>query len=449
MATTNEEFERGRKLGLAPENRLRVWLGDLRIRIASQRQFSAYFFVSAIVVILVFFVYAHFRIVLPMRSEANRMGNLYAFMQSIATADKLDLSKSAFYQETIFATILNPNFPVVIMDSEDTPRFWKAIGPDSEDYSEKNLAKVRLMAHELDLDNAPILFESPKFEWGPDGQAVVKEPEIWTLHYGDSDLMKRLSWLPFVALGVTALFVSVGYIGFRQIKNNEQRSIWVGMARETAHQLGTPLSSLYGWMELFNAEVDEVGDEDLKLKFQKILKEMEQDTNRLNKITSRFSLIGSTPELRPQDVREAVGETAAYLRIRLPRGVEIVEAFGPMPVVPLNRELLGWAFENLFKNAADAMEGQAGRIDVSSEVDEENRRVDILVRDNGKGIPAHLVKQVFLPGYSTKKRGWGLGLAFVKRIIEDYHQGRIYIKESEPGEGTLFVVSLPYEVPSS
>jgi signal transduction histidine kinase len=120
-----------------------------------------------------------------------------------------------------------------------------------------------------------------------------------------------------------------------------------------------------------------------------------------------------------------------------------------VPVVPLNRELLGWAFENLFKNAADAMEGKAGRIDVSSEIDEENRRVDIMVSDNGKGIPPHLAKQVFFPGYSTKKRGWGLGLAFVKRIIEDYHQGRVYIKDSTPGEGTIFVVSLPYEVPSS
>ncbi|MBT3604903.1 MAG: hypothetical protein HN521_17730, partial [Candidatus Latescibacteria bacterium] len=358
MSTFNEESERGRKLGLTPENRLRVWLGDFRIRIASQRQFSAYFFLSAIIVILLFLFYAQVWVVQPMRSEANRMGTIYAFMHSVTTADKIEI-KPGFYQNTIFETVINPNFPVVIIDDEGLPRFWKAIGVDSEDYSDANLEKVRLVAKELNLENEPISFESPKFEWGPDGQAVSKPPEIWTLHYGESDLVKRLSWLPFVALGVTALFVSVGYIGFRQIKNNEQRSIWVGMARETAHQLGTPLSSLYGWMELFNAEVDEVGDGALKQKFQKILKEMEQDTNRLNKITSRFSLIGSTPELRPQDVQVTIGETASYLRVRLPRGVEIVEAFGPLPVVPLNRELLGWAFENLFKNAADAMEGQS------------------------------------------------------------------------------------------
>ncbi|MGA1198040.1 MAG: sensor histidine kinase [Candidatus Latescibacterota bacterium] len=445
MATLQDDLKRGRKMGMAPENRVRVWLGDWRIRIASQRQFSAYFFLSAIIVILVFLFYAHFWVVRPMRDEANRTVKLQAFMHSISTAETIDL-RHEFYQEVIFETIPNLSFPVVLTDAVGRPRYWKAIGPDWTNPTHEDVVeKVLAIVEELDLENAPIPFESPVLEWGANGEPITKEPEIWHLHYGESDLVKRLSWLPLIALGVTVLFISIGYMGFRQIKNNEQRSIWVGMARETAHQLGTPLSSIYGWMALFNAEIEELDDAELKKKFQNILTEMERDTNRLNKITSRFSLIGSTPELRPQDVREAVAETVAYLRARLPRGVEIVEAMGQLPVVPLNRELLGWAFENLFKNAADAMEGKAGRIDVSSEIDEENQRVDILVSDNGKGIPAHLVKQVFIPGYSTKKRGWGLGLAFVKRIIEDYHQGRIYIKESMPGEGTVFVVSLPYE----
>jgi len=444
MATTHDDAVRGRKFGLSPENRLRVWLGDFRIRLASQRQFSAYFFVSAIVVILIFLFYAHFWVVRPMRVEANRMGKIYAFMHSVATAEKIEV-KDGFYQATIFETILYPNFPVVITDAMGVPRYWKAVGPPSDDYSDENRELVSDIAAKLDLVNPPIPFESPVMEWGEDGEPITKNPETWHLHYGESNLVRRLSWLPFVALGVTALFVSVGYIGFRQIKNNEQRSIWVGMARETAHQLGTPLSSLYGWMELFKVEIEEVGDNEAREKFLKVLGEMERDTNRLNKITSRFSLIGSTPELRPQNVRDAVSETVTYLRIRLPRGVEVVEEIGQLPPVPLNRELLGWAFENLIKNAADAMEGNPGRIDIGSEIDEENSRVDILVKDNGKGIAPHLVKQVFFPGYSTKKRGWGLGLAFVKRIIEDYHQGRIYIRESTLGEGTLFVVSLPFE----
>jgi len=313
MTISKEDSVRGRKMGLEPENRLRVWVGDWRIRLASQRQFSAYFFVSAIVVILIFLFYAHFWVVRPMRSEANRMGKLYAFMHSITTVDNIDISKSGFYQETIFETVQYPNFPVVITDERGEPKYWKAIGVQWQNPAPEVVKRVKAIVEILDFETPPIPFEFPGVEWGSDNKPVAKEPEIWHLHYGESDLVKRLSWLPFVALGVTALFVSVGYIGFRQIKNNEQRSIWVGMARETAHQLGTPLSSLYGWMELFNAEVDEVADASVKQKFQKILTEMERDTNRLNKITSRFSLIGSTPELRSQDVRDTIAETAAYL----------------------------------------------------------------------------------------------------------------------------------------
>ena len=279
------------------------------------------------------------------------------------------------------------------------------------------------------------------------------QPARRWLHYGDSPLVKRLSWLPWVALCVTGLFIVVGYLGFRNIKNSEQRSIWVGMARETAHQLGTPLSSLYGWIELMKAELESPLDGDegaAKRRFEQIIAEMEEDTSRLNKIASRFSLIGSRPELRLEDLNDVIGETAVYLRDRLSREIEIHHVpSGEVPPVPLNRQLIGWAFENLFKNAADAMEGKGGRIDVSAEVRQDAKWVDIRVRDNGKGIPPHLVKQVFLPGYSTKKRGWGLGLAFVKRIVEDYHRGKIVVHESTPGEGTTFLISLPAAPPET
>jgi signal transduction histidine kinase len=360
----------------------------------------------------------------------------------VATLEKIEV-KPGFYMDTIFETIQNPNFPVVITDANGLPRNWKDIDVPWQNADAETLERVKIIAEELDRETPPIPFEFPGSEWGPDDKPVAKEPEIWHLHYGESALVRRLSWLPFVALGVTALFVTVGYAGFRHIKNSEQRSIWAGMARETAHQLGTPLSSLYGWLELLKAEVDELGSPEDKARFAQILSEMDRDTHRLNKIASRFSLIGSTPELRPGKVGDVIGETAAYLRSRLPSDIEIIDAIGDVPIIPLNRELLGWAFENLFKNAADAMDGQGGRIDVSSRVDRENGVVDIQVRDNGKGILPHEIKQIFLPGYSTKKRGWGLGLAFVKRIVEDYHNGRIGVKESVPGQGTTFVIALP------
>ena len=425
-----------------PESRFRAWLHSWRVRLASQRFFTAYFFLSAVIIVAVFLVYAQVFVVRPMRQEANRMGKLYAFMHSVATLDKIEVK--GFYVDVIFDTILYPNFPVVITDEQGEPRYWKAVGVDEKaERSPKILGKLNDIAHELDLENDPLPFEFPGTEWGPDNQPVMGVPEVWQLHYGESTLIKRLAWLPFVALAVTVFFTGIGYLGFRSIKNNEQRSIWVGMARETAHQLGTPLSSLYGWLELLTAEADVLGDAEVKKRLRDILSEMDRDTSRLNKIASRFSLIGSTPELRLDSLRDVVAETAGYLRVRLPSDVLIEEELDDAPVIPLNRELLGWAFENLFKNAADAMEGREGRIEISFWIDDEAQRVVVEVHDTGKGIPAHMFKQVFLPGISTKKRGWGLGLAFVKRIIEEYHSGRIFVKESTPDRGTTFVVSLP------
>lgn len=404
-------------------------LKNLHVRLSSQSFLTAYFFLLAVIIVIAFLIYTQLYVVQPMRQEARRMGEFYAFMHSVATLDTIEVK--GFYKGVIFDTVQNPNFPVVITDEQGLPRYWKAIGIPFDDHSPEILGKVMDKAYVLDRENDPL-----PFEW-----RVNKEPEIWRLHWGASALEKRLNWLPWVAFGATILFTGGGYLGFRYIKNREQRSLWVGMARETAHQLGTPLSSLYGWLALLKDELEAEGDGESSQRLKNILGEMDRDTSRLDKIASRFSLIGSTPELRLGQVRDVVAETVGYLRARLPENVQIVEALDDVPVVPLNRELLGWAFENLFRNAADAMEGRGGRIDVSSRVEE--RRVVIEVRDAGKGMPSHMFKQVFLPGTSTKKRGWGLGLAFVKRIVEDYHSGKVFIKESVPYQGTVFVVSLP------
>ncbi|MCZ6633544.1 MAG: HAMP domain-containing sensor histidine kinase [bacterium] len=433
---------RGRKMGMEPENQVRVFLGDWKVRLSSHRLFSAYFFLSGMTIVLAFLVYAQLFVVRPMRSEAKRMGELYAFLYSLTTVDVIEVKPGSFYMNTIFETVQNTNFPVVITDEQGKPRYWQAVGIDWGDHSPDALARLRRIAAQLDQAYRPLPFEYPDTELGPDNKPKSSENKIWMLHYGESSLVKRLSWLPFVALLVTLLFVGIGYVAFQHIKNSEARSIWVGMARETAHQLGTPLSSLYGWMELMKAEVDEMDVPEVSGRLKQVVEEMAQDTSRLNQIASRFSLIGSTPELRLAQVQDVISKTVAYLRHRLPSDVQIVNSLAEIPVLPLNDELLGWAFENLFKNAADAMEEKDGRIEISSELHED--RVDILVMDNGKGIPPHLVKQVFLPGYSTKKRGWGLGLAFVKRIVEEYHNGKIVVKESTPGEGTTFLVTLPF-----
>ncbi len=431
----------GRRGASTPaRGRLENWKGVL----SSSRWFGAYFFLVGMVIILAFMVYTQIFVVGALRQDTRQMIQRYAFFYSIATRDTIIVTPGPDL-DIIFDTIRNTSFPVVITDENSVPHMWKAIGVPPDDNSPKALKKVREIVRRLDLENPPFPFVIPKI--GPNKTVATR-----VLHYGDSSLVRRLSWLPWVALGVTALFIGVGYVGFRHIKNSEQRNLWVGMARETAHQLGTPLSSLYGWIELLKSELQNAPDQDREeasRRFEQLVTEMGKDTSRLNKIASRFSLIGSAPELRLGNLREVVAETAGYLRNRLSRDIQIVQMENEVAPVPMNRELLGWAFENLFKNAADAMEGREGRIEVSAEARSEGAWVDIRVRDHGRGIPHHLLKQVFLPGISTKKRGWGLGLTFVKRIVEDYHRGKIAVQESVPDVGTTFLISLPTAPPET
>lgn len=270
------------------------------------------------------------------------------------------------------------------------------------------------------------------------------------IHFGDTEMISRISMAPFVTIGVLMLFVMIGWVGSRNIRRSEQRSIWVGMAKETAHQLGTPLSSLSGWLELMSLRVRSLAeapqqDAEALASVEQAVSEMQNDMGRLNQIASRFSQIGSVPELKAGDVNDVIRDTVAYFEGRGSQfGRHHFEAhLGDVPDVPHNAELMGWAFENLFKNAIDAMVQQEGCIRATSQYDEERQCVRILVEDDGRGIDAENLARVFQPGFSTKKRGWGLGLAFVRRIVEEYHGGQIHIPRSAPDVGTTFEINLP------
>jgi signal transduction histidine kinase len=220
------------------------------------------------------------------------------------------------------------------------------------------------------------------------------------------------------------------------------------MAKETAHQLGTPLSSLSGWLELMRGELESAvaaGEQERAARLDQMLGEMQKDLGRLNQIASRFSQIGSVPELKPGDVRAVLMETINYFKSRGPQfgRHQIQVEFGELAPVPLNAELLNWAFENLFKNAVDAMGGKAGTIRIRAGLRPEGDTVQISFQDEGRGIAPENIERVFQPGFSTKKRGWGLGLTFVRRIVEEYHKGKISIVRSAPGEGTTFELLLP------
>ncbi|MEL0275391.1 MAG: HAMP domain-containing sensor histidine kinase [Flavobacteriaceae bacterium] len=271
---------------------------------------------------------------------------------------------------------------------------------------------------ELKAENAPL-------------PIVYKDLINQNLYYGDSPLLVKLQYYPLALLLILFLFGGLLYFFFQTNKAAEQNRLWAGMAKETAHQIGTPLSSLMGWIALMKEQ--NIAPDSLQ--------EMQKDIKRLEVITERFSKVGSLPELMPQDIVSVCRETIGYLQKRT--GTQVVwELNFPQQeiILPLNASLLSWTIENLVKNGLDAMKG-IGSLGVS--IQEQKSEVRILVQDQGSGISPKALKKIFRPGFTTKSRGWGLGLSLAKRIVRDYHQGFIQVKESKLGQGTTFEIMLP------
>ncbi len=255
------------------------------------------------------------------------------------------------------------------------------------------------------------------------------------IYYQDSIIIRQLRWYPYFQLGVISLFLLVSYLAFSTSRKAEQNQVWVGMAKETAHQLGTPLSSLMAWVEYLKSK-DESNI---------ATREIEKDVARLNTISDRFSKIGSSPVLKKENVSMVVEKTMEYFSPRTSSKVSFNLNKPPSHDVlaPMNIPLFEWVLENLFKNAVDAMEGQGA---ITATITDQSQFVYIDVSDTGKGIPKSKYQTVFKPGYTSKSRGWGLGLSLSKRIVEEYHAGKIFVKNSEPKKGTTFRIVLPKQV---
>ncbi len=252
------------------------------------------------------------------------------------------------------------------------------------------------------------------------------------VYYDESSTLKQLKVYPFIQLGIVSLFVIVSYFAFSYSRRSEQNQVWVGLAKETAHQLGTPMSSLMAWVDLIESDRSFANEESLS--------EMRKDLDRLKVITERFSKIGSTPVLSPTDIGLQLRHAINYIRIR--SAEEVIYVIEGMPnnlMANINVPLFEWVIENICKNAIDAMDGK-GTITINCRLKGDTIIIDI--SDTGKGMPKALFKRVFKPGFTTKKRGWGLGLSLVKRIIENYHKGHIFVKESIPHKKTTFRISL-------
>lgn len=251
------------------------------------------------------------------------------------------------------------------------------------------------------------------------------------IYYRDSDLLNRLQFYPLGLLLILLLFGTIIYLVFQQNKIAEQNKLWAGMAKETAHQIGTPLSSMLGWVELLRLENTN----------EEIVTEIEKDVSRLNTIADRFSKIGSVPKLSMHNIVRETKNAFNYIQSRSFKQIdfEFIDQEDSPVFVELNVQLYSWVIENLVKNAIDAMQGK-GKLTIT--VFQKNSHAKVLITDTGKGLQKRLHKKIFNPGYTTKKRGWGLGLSLAKRIIEDYHNGKIYIKKSEMGIGTSFIIEL-------
>jgi signal transduction histidine kinase len=249
--------------------------------------------------------------------------------------------------------------------------------------------------------------------------------------YDDSVMLKRLAAWPYVQLGIVLIFVVIAIFALLSSKRAEQNKVWVGLSKETAHQLGTPISSLMAWTEMLKESYPD----------DELLPEMDKDVKRLERIAERFSKIGSVPEPVESSMNEVLRHVIEYMNRRTSQKVQILSQMpGEDVIVKMNASLFEWVIENLCKNAVDAMEG-AGTITLT--LMKEEKVVIVEVQDTGKGIKKKDIKNVFTPGFTTKKRGWGLGLSLAKRIVEEYHRGRIFVKSSEIGKGTTFRIEMP------
>jgi len=268
------------------------------------------------------------------------------------------------------------------------------------------------------------------------GQPPVSGGEGNLVYYENSTTLKMLTYFPYVQLGLIAAFIAFGYFSFSSARKSEQNQVWVGMAKETAHQLGTPITAIVAWIEhlrIIHEDNEETGE---------VLDELNKDVERLNLIADRFSKIGAVPELKKVNIYEELENMKNYMKRRSPRRVnfDFPGIDNPPIFAQLNAPLFNWVTENLMRNALDAMGGKG---EISAKVFEERDYINIDISDTGKGIPSNKLKTVFRPGFSTKKRGWGLGLSLAKRIIENYHSGKIFVKVSQLDKGTTFTIKLP------
>jgi signal transduction histidine kinase len=330
-----------------------------------------------------------------------------------------EVSNGGSNQTNLSGRILTENskdIPMIAVTEKDS--ILDHYNIDTSNRSDKNFLEKKLQ--EFKSLNEPIVWKNP-----------LDSTQTNKVYYGESALLKQIRYFPLIQLLVAALFIIVTLITVSTRNKSTQNQVWAGMAKETAHQLGTPLSSLQGWVEMLK---EKTGNENIAL-------EMSKDVDRLKLVSDRFGKIGSTPQLEQANIVHQVQEMVTYIKRRSPEKIIFTVNSHQQSEIPvmINAPLFDWVIENLLKNALDAMDGKGS---ILVEIKNETAQVIVDITDTGKGISSKNQSQVFKPGFTTKKRGWGLGLSLSKRIIEQYHKGELYVKNSEPGKGTTFRIVL-------
>lgn len=379
------------------------------MKFSDERTFRRWLIIFSALAIIVLIVWNTIVFFQRLKEDERTKMNIWASAQIsfVQANDDTDMD--------LILSIINSNtsIPTILVDEKDNIKDAVNV-PEEHTRSEEKLQEYLL---QIKAENEPIKMDL--------GNGAIQH-----VYYGNSPLLNKLKYYPLVLIIIIILFIAGIYFFYTTNKSSEQNKLWAGMAKETAHQIGTPLSSLIGWTEILKQE--EVNPE--------YIKEIEKDVERLRTITERFSKIGSAPTLEPTDIVEQTHVTFSYLRSRSSKLInfridlpeQVIKAY-------LNPQLFSWTIENLVKNSIDAMRGKG---ELTIKVFETTRLVHIHISDTGKGLPKNKFSRIFEPGYTTKKRGWGLGLSLSKRIIERYHRGRIRVLHSQLGKGTTFEITL-------
>ena len=378
------------------------------------RQVKIFLVVAAILIAVGSLLVSHF-LTRDLKNQERRKMEVWAeAMRTLNQADEnTDLN--------LVLKVLNNNdyIPVIVLNAEGEVTDFRNLSLEAATYADS----LRIAAEQ----GRKWLDEHQNIRINLGGRAQ----EYIDVCYDESLMLQRLSVYPFVQLGIVLIFVVVAIFALLTSKRAEQNKVWVGLSKETAHQLGTPISSLMAWVEILRESYPD----------DTLIPEMDNDIKRLQLIADRFSKIGSYPEPIPTRLNDVIDHVIAYMDRRTSKQIRMVKQMPDHHVeVLLNASLFEWVIENLSKNAVDAMGGQSGTITIR--VEDTLSRVYIYISDTGKGIRKKDIGNVFSPGFTTKKRGWGLGLSLARRIVEDYHKGRIYVKNSEPGRGTTFCIEL-------